>query len=74
MTNAFPGGVWSTASTAVAIIGGGSGILTGMSLGTTVVTYTLPTGCARTTVITVNPLPASTLVLLRAAGGLVTMW
>jgi hypothetical protein len=59
MTNAFPGGVWSTASTAVAIIGGGSGILTGMSLGTTVVTYTLPTGCARTTVITVNPLPAS---------------
>ncbi len=59
LSNALAGGVWSTASTAVAIIGGGSGILTGMSLGTTVVTYTLPTGCARTTVITVNPLPAA---------------
>ena len=59
LSNALVGGVWSTASTAIAIIGGGSGILTGMALGTTTVTYTLPTGCARTTVITVNPLPTA---------------
>lgn len=59
LSNTLAGGVWSTASTAIAIIGGGSGILTGMSLGTTIVTYTLLTGCMRTTVITVNPLPAT---------------
>lgn len=58
LSNSLPGGVWSTASPAVAIIGGGSGIITGMSLGTTLVTYTLPTGCARTTIVTVHPLPA----------------
>ena len=52
------GGTWSSASTAVATVGSSSGSVAGVSAGTVVITYTLPTGCALTTVVTVNPSPA----------------
>lgn len=51
-----PGGMWSASPTAVATIDG-SGILTGASAGTVVVTYTRSNGCYRTKIVTVHPLP-----------------
>jgi len=40
-----PGGTWSVASTSIATIGSSSGIITGVSSGTTIVTYTGAGGC-----------------------------
>ncbi len=53
------GGTWASANTAIATIGAISGLVTGVSAGTSSVTYTLSTGCIGTTVVTVNPLPAA---------------
>ncbi len=54
------GGTWSSASPGNATIGSSSGIVTGVTGGSTaVITYTAPTGCFITTTITVNPLPAA---------------
>ena len=52
------GGNWSSSNTTVASIGGTTGILNGLAPGVTTVTYTLPTGCSVSAVITVNPLPS----------------
>ena len=51
-----PGGVWSSNNTITARIDSLTGIATGVSLGTTIITYTLPTGCYTTLHVTVNPL------------------
>jgi len=53
-----PGGSWSSANPAVATITSGSGIVTGGTAGNTTITYALPTTCAASFTITVNPLPA----------------
>lgn len=53
------GGTWTSSNTAVATIGSSSGIATGVTEGTSVITYTLPTGCYTTAVLTVNPQPDS---------------
>ncbi len=50
-------GVWSSGTISVATISA-SGVVTGVSAGTSVVSYTLPTSCASSVVVTVNPLPA----------------
>jgi hypothetical protein len=57
-TDTLTGGTWSVVSPSIATIGGSSGIATGIALGTTVITYTLPTGCTTSAMITVNPYPA----------------
>lgn len=57
LANATPGGTWSSASPAVATINS-SGVVTGVSGGSSVISYTLPTGCSSTATVTVNPLPA----------------
>lgn len=60
LTDSTSGGTWSSGSTAVATVGSGSGIVTGASspvLDVAAITYKLPTGCMRTVVVTVNPLP-----------------
>lgn len=51
------GGIWSSGATGVATIGSGSGIVAGVSAGTSIITYTLSTGCIALKVATVNPLP-----------------
>ena len=51
------GGTWSSGSTDIATIDGSSGIVTGVANGTAVITYTLPTGCIMTDIVTVNALP-----------------
>jgi trimeric autotransporter adhesin len=53
------GGVWSSSTTGVATVGTGTGDVTGVSAGTTTISYTLSTGCYVTFVVTVNPLPAA---------------
>jgi gliding motility-associated-like protein len=50
------GGTWSSTNTSVASIGLTSGIVTGLSSGTSAITYTAPGGCTATTIVTVNPL------------------
>ena len=49
------GGIW-TGSNAVMNINSSSGLVTGLSEGTAIITYTLGTGCTTTTTIVVNPI------------------
>jgi hypothetical protein len=51
------GGAWSIANTSIATIDA-SGVVTGISGGTTTVTYTVASGCYVTLVQTVNPSPS----------------
>ncbi len=55
MSNANPGGVWTSDNTVVATIGASTGIINGNAAGTATITYTLPTGCMRSRMITVSP-------------------
>lgn len=57
LSDGTPGGTFSTLSSNAGVTAGG--IVNGVTAGTAVITYTLgTTGCAITTIITVNPLPA----------------
>ena len=56
LSDATGTGVWSTTSL-FASVGSSSGTVTGISQGTGFITYTIPTGCYVTQVVTVNPLP-----------------
>ncbi len=44
LTDATPGGTWSSSNPSVAAIGT-SGVVTSVSVGTTTISYTMPTGC-----------------------------
>jgi gliding motility-associated-like protein len=57
LTDALVGGTWSTATAAIVTVDPAAGIVNGVAAGTAVVTYTMPTGCYITAVVTVNPLP-----------------
>ena len=61
--DATPGGTWATSNPAVASVGSSSGIVTGVSGGTAVITYTAANGfgCSAfvTTAVTVNPVPST---------------
>ncbi len=57
LSDATPGGFWSSGSTGVATINFITGVLNGVSAGTAVISYLAPGGCYATTTITVNPLP-----------------
>ncbi|MBC7554880.1 MAG: Ig-like domain-containing protein, partial [Taibaiella sp.] len=52
------GGTWSASTTAVATVSG-SGIVYNTGAGTTIISYTLSTGCGVAVSITANPLPAA---------------
>lgn len=58
LTNSVPGGSWTTSTPTVATVNSGTGLVSGMTAGTTTITYTLATGCRTTTVVTVEPLPS----------------
>jgi uncharacterized protein YjdB len=53
------GDSWSSSNTSVASIGITSGVVTGITVGTTDITYTAYTGCINTTVVSVIPLPTA---------------
>jgi uncharacterized protein YjdB len=58
LTDATPGGVWSSTNTAAATVAGG--VVTGISAGVTVISYTVTSSCgtvAATQTVTVNPIP-----------------
>lgn len=57
LINSTPGGTWASGNTAIATVGMTSGMVNGVALGTADITYTLPTGCRRSAVVEVNPLP-----------------
>ena len=59
LTDATAGGTWASTTTAVGTIGT-AGIVSGLSVGTTRISYTLPTGCTATITETVTTLPAIT--------------
>lgn len=52
-------GSWSSGSTSTATVGAGSGVVTGVTPGTTVITYTLITGCNISIPMIVNPVPTA---------------
>ena len=69
LDNIDGGGVWTSSNSSIAAIDA-AGIVTGGNAGTAVITYTLPTTCRRTTVVTVNALPGAingTLAICQAA-------
>lgn len=57
LTDATPGGTWSSSSPAIASITSG-GVVSGNLPGTATITYTLPNTCYTTKLITVHPKPA----------------
>jgi uncharacterized protein YjdB len=54
------GGTWTIIGTGTAIVGASTGVVTGVAGGTVIVSYTLPTGCYKTAIVTVNSLPVIT--------------
>jgi len=67
-----PGGAWSSIPASVASAGT-TGIITGNAPGTATISYTLPgTGCARSKVITVNPVPSVITGTMQVCTGLTT--
>ena len=59
LTDANTGGTWSSSNTAIGTIGSTNGHLTGIAGGTCVITYTIPSGCGTTAVVSVTPHPAT---------------
>jgi lysophospholipase L1-like esterase/uncharacterized protein YjdB len=59
LSDPTPAGIWSSSNTVIATIGTGSGIVSGILAGTSVITYKLANGYFATTTITINPLPAA---------------
>ena len=59
LTDANTGGTWSSSNTAVGTIGSASGHLTGITGGTTVITYTIPSGCGTTATVNVTAHPTT---------------
>ena len=57
LSDSTSAGTWSSSNTGVATIDP-LGTISTVSVGTTTITYLLPTGCYRTNTFTVNPLPA----------------
>ena len=54
------GGYWSAGSAGVVTVSSASGMVTGIAVGTDVVSYILPSGCPALRLISVNPVPIIT--------------
>jgi hypothetical protein len=61
LANVTPGGIWVSSNPAIATISFSTGVVTGVSLGTASISYTVSSGCSAMRVITVNPIPVVTL-------------
>ncbi len=60
LTSSPSGGTWASSSITIATVGASTGVLTGVSLGVSFITYTLPTGCYTSRPVTVSPASGST--------------
>ncbi|MCF8451142.1 MAG: hypothetical protein K9G49_14810, partial [Taibaiella sp.] len=58
LSSATSGGSWSSSNVGVATVGS-TGIVTGVSSATTIISYILPTGCYTTRIFTVSPSPSA---------------
>ena len=58
LSDGTPGGVWSTTGITIATVGAGTGVITGVSAGTAVISYALGDGCFTMATVTVNALPS----------------
>ncbi len=58
LSNATIGGSWSSNNSTVATVHPATGVVTGAGSGTAVIAYTLPSGCAATTTVSVAPAPS----------------
>ena len=62
LSDTLSGGSWTSATTSVATVDGSAGVVTGVFsdyvVATSVISYTMPTGCQVTETITVNPIPS----------------
>ena len=56
LNNTTSGGNWSSSNSIVAVVDSTSGIITGVSGGVVIISYTLPSGCFVTKWIVVNPI------------------
>jgi hypothetical protein len=56
--NATSGGAWSSSAPAIASVNSTTGLVTGILTGTTMISYSMPTGCTDGIVVTVAPAPA----------------
>ena len=59
LTDATPGGAWSSSNPSVAPVDVNTGVVRGLSAGTATITYTGPCGTPVTQVVTVNGAPAT---------------
>jgi len=66
------GGTWNSSDNTIATVGSATGIVSGVAVGTATITYTLPTGCSTTDIVTVDPLPAAITGAAVACVGLTT--
>ncbi len=57
LDNTTAGGTWSSSNPGRATVNSSTGVVTGVSAGTTSIRYTLGTGCFRAVTVTVNGLP-----------------
>ena len=73
LSDAASGGTWNSGSAGIATVGLSSGVVSGLSAGTTVITYTMPTGCSATTTVTVNPITPVTGNTTICAGSTTTL-
>jgi uncharacterized protein YjdB len=61
LSDTLTGGTWSSSVPTVGTIGSASGIATGISAGTSIITYSIAANCEVTAVLTVNPNPTAVL-------------
>ena len=71
LTDATPGGLWTSSNTAVATVNT-TGIVTGVGGGTATISYS-DAGCTSTMVVTVNTAPAITGTMSTCVGGTTTL-
>ena len=69
LTDASAGGTWASSNGNASVV---SGTVTGITGGTSIITYTLPTGCITTSIVTVNSLPVPIMGTLTVCSGLTT--
>lgn len=59
LNNTSPGGTWSSSDVTVGTVDAASGVVDGLTTGTTTIVYTLPTTCTTSVVVTVLASPAT---------------
>lgn len=59
LSNVTPGGTWTSSSPGIASVDPSTGVVTSLTNGTSLISYTLTTGCRSTVQISINALPAA---------------